>query len=165
MFSAYQSSPFVASIRSTFQDCFWIKYQIFRTMTVMYHLIKVGIVRKTLCQSNYEEDNQTSGLHAEKLQCRLTFRSGLWSLFYRLQRWRFNNDVIRKCTGNLSKNILFEIFIFCPKILLWYPEKIVNFYGWKCCGLDFLAVDNFDFSRKIVKKNLGEKLVKMLWFF
>ena len=27
--------------------------------------------------------------------------------------------------------------------------------------LDFLAVDNFDFTRKIVKKNLGEKLVKM----
>ena len=30
--------------------------------------------------------------------------------------------------------------------------------------LDFLAVDNFDFTRKIVKKNLGEKLVKMLGF-
>ena len=30
--------------------------------------------------------------------------------------------------------------------------------------LDFLAVDNFDFTRKIVKKNLCEKLVKMLGF-
>ena len=30
--------------------------------------------------------------------------------------------------------------------------------------LDFLAVDNFDFTRKIVKKNLGEKLVKMFGF-
>ena len=28
--------------------------------------------------------------------------------------------------------------------------------------LDFLAVDNFDFTRKIVKKNLGQKVVKML---
>ena len=28
--------------------------------------------------------------------------------------------------------------------------------------LDILAVDNFDFTRKIVKKDLGEKLVKML---
>ena len=27
---------------------------------------------------------------------------------------------------------------------------------------DILAVDNFDFTRKIVKKNLVEKLVKML---
>ena len=34
---------------------------------------------------------------------------------------------------------LFEIFIFCPKIQLWFPEKIVNF--------------------------LVEKLVKMLWFW
>ena len=30
--------------------------------------------------------------------------------------------------------------------------------------LDFLAVDNFDFTRKIVKKILSEKLVKMLGF-
>ena len=30
--------------------------------------------------------------------------------------------------------------------------------------LDFLAFDNFDFTRKIVKKNLVEKLVKMLGF-
>ena len=30
--------------------------------------------------------------------------------------------------------------------------------------LDFLAVDNFDFTSKIVKKILGEKLVKMLGF-
>ena len=30
--------------------------------------------------------------------------------------------------------------------------------------LDFLAVDNFDFTRKIVKKNWGEKLVKRLGF-
>ena len=28
--------------------------------------------------------------------------------------------------------------------------------------LDILAVDNFDFTRKIVKKKLGEKLVEML---
>ena len=30
--------------------------------------------------------------------------------------------------------------------------------------LDFLAVDNFDFTRKIVKNNLAQKLVKMLGF-
>ena len=30
--------------------------------------------------------------------------------------------------------------------------------------LDFLAVDNFDFTRKLVKKNLDEKLVKMFGF-
>ena len=30
--------------------------------------------------------------------------------------------------------------------------------------LDFLAVDNFDFTRKIVKKKFCEKLVKMLGF-
>ena len=40
------------------------------------------------------------------------------------------------------------------------------FFGWKSrenvVVLDFLAVDNFDFTRKIVKKNLDEKLVKML---
>ena len=62
---------------------------------------------------------------------------------------------------------LLEIFNFCPKIQLWFPEKI----GWKTrenvVVLDFLAVDNFDFTRKNVKKFLDEKLVKMLcvWLF
>ena len=43
-----------------------------------------------------------------------------------------------------------------------------RFFGWKTrentVVLDFLALDNFDFTRKIVKKKLGEKLVKMLGF-
>ncbi len=39
-------------------------------------------------------------------------------------------------------------------------EKLVKMLWF----LDFLAVDNFDFTRKIVKKNLGENLVKMLGF-
>ena len=61
---------------------------------------------------------------------------------------------------------LFEIFIFCPKIQLWFPEKIVDFLGWKTrenvAVLDFLAIDNFDFTRKIFKKILGENLVKIM---
>ena len=49
-----------------------------------------------------------------------------------------------------------------------FTRKIVNFYFvWKTrenvVVLDFLTVDNLDFTRKIVKK-LGEKLVKMLGF-
>ena len=60
-----------------------------------------------------------------------------------------------------QKNTLFEIFIFCPKIQLWFPEKIVDFLGWKTREnvgvLDFLAVDNFDFTRKTVKKKFGWK--------
>ena len=47
-------------------------------------------------------------------------------------------------------------------------ENCRFFWGWKTrenvVVLDFLAVDNFDFTRKIVKKNFGEKLVKMLGF-
>ena len=58
---------------------------------------------------------------------------------------------------------LFEIFIFCPKIQLWFLEKIVDFFEWKTrenvVVLNFLALDNFDFTRKIVKK-----IVKMLGF-
>ena len=67
------------------------------------------------------------------------------------------------CYEHYSKSSL-----FCSKIQLWFPEKIVDFLGWKTrenvVVLDFLAVDNFDFTRKIVKIILGEKLVKMLGF-
>ena len=71
---------------------------------------------------------------------------------------------------------IFRQIIFCSKSSFFvqkfnfdFPEKIVSFFGgWKTrenvVVLDFLAVDNFDFTRKIVKKNLGEKLVKMFGF-
>ena len=72
-----------------------------------------------------------------------------------------NLVIPRNCQYIPSANTLFEIFIFCPKIQLWLPEKIVDFLGWKTrenvVVLDFLAVDNFDFTRKIVKKKFGRK--------
>jgi len=41
------------------------------------------------------------------------------------------------------------------------PRKLSNFFGVKTrenlVVLDILAVDNFDFTRKIVKKNFGKK--------
>ena len=59
---------------------------------------------------------------------------------------------------------LFKIFIFCPKVQLWYPEKISDFLGWKIRDnvevLDFLAVARFGFRRKYVKNNFGWKTCK-----
>ena len=58
----------------------------------------------------------------------------------------------------------------CSKFSFFVQKftKIVIFFGWKTCEkvvvLDFLAVDNFDFTRKIVKIFYGEILVKMLGF-
>ena len=70
------------------------------------------------------------------------------------------------CENILKKITLLEIFIFCPKITFDFPRKNVELFWVKtrenAAVLDFLAVDNFDFTRKNVKKNLGEKLVKML---
>ena len=59
----------------------------------------------------------------------------------------------------LSKN--------CKNSTLIFLENC-QFFGQKTrenvVVLDFLAVDNFDFTRKIIKKNLSEKLRKMLKF-
>jgi len=44
-----------------------------------------------------------------------------------------------------------------------FPRKLSIFLGENIVVLDFLAVDNFDFTRKIVKKirgETGEKLIK-----
>ena len=63
---------------------------------------------------------------------------------------------------------LFEIFIFCPNIQLWFAEKMVIFSGWNTrenvVVMYFLAVDNFDFTRKNVKKIWGENSWKC-WGF
>ena len=55
---------------------------------------------------------------------------------------------------------------FVQKFNFHFPGKIVELF-WvktreKAAVLDFLAVDNFDFTRKNKKKNLGQKVVKML---
>ena len=54
----------------------------------------------------------------------------------------------------------------CSKFSFFVQNR--DFYGWKTrenvVVSDFLAVDIFDFTRKIVKKILCEKLVKMLGF-
>ena len=56
---------------------------------------------------------------------------------------------------------------FVQKFNFDFSRKLSIFWGDKTREnvviLDFLAVDNFDFTRKIVKKKLGEILVKMLW--
>ena len=53
---------------------------------------------------------------------------------------------------NLAFNTLFEIFISCPKIQLWFPEKIVNFFGvknsWKCCGFGLFSCWQLWFHEK-----------------
>ncbi len=57
---------------------------------------------------------------------------------------------------------------FVQKFNFDFPRKLSIFWGWKTrenvVFLDFLAVDNFDFTRKIVEKNLGENSWKCCGF-
>ena len=85
-------------------------------------------------------------------------------LFFSAQRNVLVGDHVvltKKKMNNFSTCTLFEIFIFCPKIQLWFPEKNVDFLRWKTreivVVLDFLAIDIFDFTRKIVNKKFGWK--------
>ena len=71
--------------------------------------------------------------------------------------------------GNFSLRIhTVPNFHFCPKFNLDFPLKLSIFLGEKLVEnvvvLDLLADDNFDFTRKIVKKNLGENSLKC-WVF
>ena len=80
--------------------------------------------------------------------------------------WRQFLNVKSKCV----KATLFEIFNFCPKIQLWFLEKMSIFFwvkiSWKCCGFGLFSCWQHWFHEKnCQKKNLVEKLVKMLWFW
>ena len=64
---------------------------------------------------------------------------------------------------------LFEIFIFCPKIQLWFPEKIVDFWGEKLVNMLWFWTffENFDFTRKIVwkiREKVGVLSILNFWF-
>ena len=62
-----------------------------------------------------------------------------------------SNSKVEKKSTHCSKSS-----VFVQKFNFWFPEKIVDFFLWKTrenvVVLDFLAVDKFDFTRKIVKK-------------
>ena len=57
---------------------------------------------------------------------------------------------------------LFEIFIFCPKIQLWFPEKIVDFIwvknSWICCGFGLFSCWQLWFHEKNYQKKFGWKI-------
>ena len=67
--------------------------------------------------------------------------------------------------GHTVRNLHFLV----QKFNFDFPRKFVESFWEKtrenAAVLDFLAIDNLDFTRKIVKKVLGEKLVKMLGFW
>ena len=99
----------------------------------------------------------------------VAFEFLIFGLFHqcwmRLFLW-FSNTVrtLFKIYKLLSKYSTFISWNNCR--FFWGVKNRKN--SWKCCGfglLDFLAVNNFDFTRKIVKKKkLGKKLVKMYFW-
>ena len=70
--------------------------------------------------------------------------------------WRFACSNSPKFTQKFKffcvKCTLFQIFIFCPKIQLWFPEKIGDFFGviysWKCCGFKLFSCWQLWFHEK-----------------
>ena len=89
------------------------------------------------------------------------------SSFYILTAWRSRTNALTttqclKMTQNVSSK---NVFV-CSTLIS--RENCRVFWGEKprenVAVLDFLAVDNFDFTRKIIDF-FGEKLVKMLWFW
>ena len=62
--------------------------------------------------------------------------------------------------GNLLMRTFSEIFIFVQIFNFYFPRKLSTFWmkiRESVAVLDILAVDNFDFTRKIVKQKFGWK--------
>ena len=78
-----------------------------------------------------------------------------------MPNWNATKSSLKGIDAHCSKSSF-----FVQKFNFDFPRKLSIFWGEKTrenvVVLDFLAVDNFDFTRKIIKKNLGEKLVKLL---
>ena len=80
----------------------------------------------------------------------------VWELMVFFIPWRFK-------VNNSEWGTLFQIFIFSPKIQLWFPMKIVDFLGvknsWKCCGFGLFSCWQLWFH----EKNCQIFLVKNSW--
>ena len=80
------------------------------------------------------------------------------AIVFKIVKWKEiiwkHNSPNNTTVCNSVVTTLLQIFIFCPKFNFDFPRKLSIFLGWKTrenvVVLDFLAVDNFDFTRKIV---------------
>ena len=56
---------------------------------------------------------------------------------------------------------MFEIFIFCPKNQLWFPEKNCRFFwvknSWKCCGFGHFSCWQLWFHEKNFQKIIDKR--------
>ena len=68
-----------------------------------------------------------------------------------------------------NTNTLFEIFIFCPKIQLWFPEKNCRLLwvknSWKCCGFGLFSCWQLWFHEKNCPKKIWVKNSRKCWGF
>ena len=98
-------------------------------------LVTICALKQAKCLENFSTKYIAKNLHSQLLKC-------CWKSL-------------------IFGDTLFEIFILCPKIQLWFPEKIVNFLGvknsWKCCGFGLFSYWQLWFHEKNFQKNLGWK--------
>ena len=81
-------------------------------------------------------------------------------------RWKTINtssvvsNVIKTKIRLFVKNFQVSLF-FSAKIQLWFPEKIVDFFGvknsWKCCGFGLFSCWQLWFHEKNCQKDFGWK--------
>ena len=136
-------------------DRFWWNFLIFIfQLQIFFVLLKFDFVEKSIVEIRPSQ--------CLKITKSIILQKTLWAKRISRQKSRleflcnFDHFWCENWNELFLAVTLFEIFIFCPEIQLWFPEKIVDFFfGWKTrenvVVLDFLAVDNFDFTRKIVK--------------
>ena len=82
-----------------------------------------------------------------------------------LHNFRQQQTVVHQ-SQYMHLSTLFEIFNFCPKIQLWFTDKIIHFWGvknsWKYCGFGLFRCWQLWFHEKYYQKIFWWKLVKML---
>ena len=131
--------------------CFHGFYSIFFSLG-----LTMETARKELPKSNIEEQKRICELAAYFTHCNLqpihqilTLRTAC-NLFFKIKNFKTAGSFARRLLELGPKpevaqqtrkilqvilarkfNTLFEIFIFCPKIELLFPEKIVDFFGVK----------------------------------
>jgi len=90
----------------------------------------------------------------------------MMSLLFFLRKMKKHSWSVIDQVGSLDHTV--PNLHFCPKNQLWFPEKIVDFFGWKTrenvVVLGFLAVDNFNSREKLgwkTRENVGVFFVKI----
>ena len=135
-------------------------HSIFRVSNYVWKIGIVSFISRILCRRKFSRPSGSSQKCISSFSndvtrvytYKRTFLTDNQTLDWK-RKWRIKvTQIPRRSRHEISSGTLFEIFIFCPRISIFWVKNL-----WKCWGFGLFSCWQLWFHEKNCQKNLGRK--------